>query len=289
LVTPVKNEKIMLESLHNCVSSQTLKPQCWILVDDESSDGSLEEIEQWRLRDDSIRITENRDHALRPWYRYGAVVAVGVREALGLLSGASPHEYVGVLDADTCVDANYFRSLIETMELDNRSMIATGLISTNSGSRHEQKPLPRGCARVYRASLLRELGGYPLSPAPDTVLEIKAANRNSPLSVVSDARGIHRRGSTSATGYPGYVRTGIIHHALGMGFASALAVFVLLGASRGLSESYCYLRGYLEGLKNDYPRVTDSEILQYYSHAWTRLFANGKAVRETVGSVQQGQ
>jgi hypothetical protein len=288
LVTPVKNEKAMLESLRDCVLSQTLKPQAWILVNDESSDGSLEEIRQWCLSDDSIRITESKDHALLPWYRYGAVVAVGVREALGVLPGEFSHEYVGVLDADTCVEANYFRSLIEAMQKDNRSMISTGLISTINGSLHEQKPLPRGCARVYRASFLRELGGFPLTPAPDTVLEVKAANRGHTLLVIPGARGIHRRGSTTATGHSGNVTMGIIHHALGMDFASALLVGVLLGTSRGFSSSHYYIKGYLEGMKNRHLRVTDSEILSYYDRAWTRLFENGKAVRAAFGYAQWG-
>ena len=44
LLTPVRNEKEQIENLVKCIVNSTFKPDFWIIIDDHSTDGSVDEI-----------------------------------------------------------------------------------------------------------------------------------------------------------------------------------------------------------------------------------------------------
>lgn len=273
LVTPMRNEMQMLNALFGSVYSQSVRPILWVVVDDGSTDGSAEKARELAGSESWILVIDRANHDLPSWYRYGASVAFGVDRVLGLVSTTqNPAQLVGVLDADTVVDCDYFERLARGMESSDGFGIATGLVTTEGENLSENRLSPRGCARVYRMRLITEINGFPVTPAPDTVLQIKALHRGYTILVDQGARGIHRRSSSATRDTAGFRSLGLSHYSLGTDPFDALLITIMIMVSSRARNAAGFFSGYIEGLSHGYPRVNDVEIKGHFSSAWIRFF-----------------
>ena len=285
LVTPMKNESDMLDGLFASVLSQTTLPILWILVDDSSSDESLQKARDLASSYPWIQVVSAGLEPTPVWLRYGAVVSTGIEKALERTGTQGQIiDVIGVLDADTIVDSAYFEKL-STRLVEIKGAIASGMIDApGQGYGYPSQALPRGCGRLYRLSFLREVGGFPVTPAPDTVLEIKARNRGFTLVIDSGSTGTHRRGSSLFRDPVGHRNLGYAHYSLGTDLTSFLLVSISLLLRCGTQEAVAFAEGYFGGRKQKQPRIDDPEIREYFSSSLKRLVVSKdtKAVIKTL-------
>jgi glycosyltransferase involved in cell wall biosynthesis len=124
LVTPARDEAANLAVLAPTVIAQTLTPAAWVIVDDGSSDGTVELAESLAARHDWIRVlrTGRADNALTEGRREG-------RDLLALQQGIRslpPVDTVTKLDADVALPADYFERLGAAFAVDPRLGLASG-------------------------------------------------------------------------------------------------------------------------------------------------------------------
>jgi len=282
LVTPFKNESSMLEGLFASVVSQRLRPMLWMVMDDGSKDDGLEKAKALAKEHGWISVVTRSEVENPHWLRYGSAVSYAVAEAVKFATVViMAPAYLAVLDADTTVDPSYFEKLLQAIESDPKAAIASGMITTEGGGELEKKPSPRGCARVYRRDFLDGVGGFPMTAAPDTVLEIKALNRGLKFVVVNEATGLHRRKSSQITGNVGLRSRGVIRYVLGMDFVSAIMWAIVYARAVGCRASMGFFAGYIEGVRRRYPKIQDPEVRKFYSGSWRR-FISKSATRTAV-------
>jgi len=282
LVTPFKDESSMLEGLFASVISQRLRPMLWMVMDDGSKDDGFEKAKALAKEHGWISVITRSEMENPHWLRYGSAVSYAVAEAVksATMIVLAP-AYLAVLDADTTVDPSYFERLVQAVESDPKAAIASGMITTEGGGELEKKPSPRGCARLYRRDFLDEVGGFPSTAAPDTVLEIKALNRGLKFIVVNEATGLHRRKSSQITGNAGLRSRGVIRYVLGMDFISAIMWAIVYARAVGCRASMGFFAGYIEGVRRKYPKIQDSEVREFYSGSWRR-FVSKSATRTAI-------
>lgn len=286
IVTAVKNEAPMLEGLFRSVTGQTLRPSLWLIAEDGSSDDSYSRAKSLSSGHSWIRIA-TREAIQGPfWVKPNSAAAFGISEATKECSlQGIEYDMIGVLDADTTVDSDYFSRLVSLMTSRSEVAIASGLIATEGGRGLESRPSARGCARLYRRRFLESVGGFPVVASSDTVLEIKARNRGMVFAVDSEARGLHRRKSSNIADAKGLRSLGIIRYTMGMDLISAVAWSALYARSLGLRRGMSFIRGYIEACRNRYPRTTDAEVLNHFRGSWRRFLTASdtrKAVREVL-------
>lgn len=97
IIVPVFNTEKYLEKCINSLISQTLKDIEIICVDDGSCDNSLKILEDFKNKDDRIKIFTQSNK------KQGSARNRGLKAALG--------EYVGFVDSDDYVDENFFEKL----------------------------------------------------------------------------------------------------------------------------------------------------------------------------------
>lgn len=176
LVTPARNERANLERLVEAVRVQTLPPARWVIVDDGSTDGTVELV---RRLGEGIPWLELVHTAAAP----GALSA-GRREGrdllafqLGVRSLSEDYEVVVKLDADLSFGPDYFERLVGRFRADPRLGIASGTCyELQDGSWQRRKVVPTavwGASRAYRSECLDAVLGLEPHVGWDGIDEIK--------------------------------------------------------------------------------------------------------------------
>jgi biofilm PGA synthesis N-glycosyltransferase PgaC len=153
VISAVCNETSNIAALIDSVRTQTILPEKWIIVNDGSSDGTLEILEDKCSELPWVQIVS------RPNKGYvglsGGEVLSAITEGLLLLRGFD-YEYIAKVDGDSILEPIYFESLIEQCERDPLLGIASGSCwESRFGQHYVLRTIPGSAwppARLYRRS-----------------------------------------------------------------------------------------------------------------------------------------
>lgn len=160
VISPVRNEAAYLEHTIDSVVGQTVRPGCWMIVDDGSTDATPEIAALAADQHDWIRLHRRPDRGVRK-------VGGGVVDAFyaGLaLADLQDYEYVCKLDGDLEFGPTYFQRLFEKFDEDPRLGTASGkawirvrdqLIPERTGDQFSQ-----GQTKLYRVACFDDIGGF---------------------------------------------------------------------------------------------------------------------------------
>ena len=160
LMTAAHNEEAFLEKTIASVLSQTVLPQRWVIVSDNSSDRTDEIAKSYAQNHDFIRFLRiNRT----PGRNFGSKVRA-LRQGVKLLEGTH-FEFIGNLDADVSVNPAYFEELMGYFERDPELGLGAGFIHEEHAGRFRSRRSNRidsvpHAAQLVRRECYEELGGY---------------------------------------------------------------------------------------------------------------------------------
>jgi glycosyltransferase involved in cell wall biosynthesis len=269
LVTPARNEEAHIERTLACVTSQTLPPTKWLIVDDGSTDSTAQVASDWAERFDYIQLVRRAD-------RGHDAVGGGVVEAFNVGLSRLPDfnlPYLGKVDADIEIEADYFERLIERFEQSTNAGIMSGQNYLRVGDKllpeRHQRFHPVGGARLYRYECFQRIHGLVPVPGWDTLDVIRARMHGYHTEVFDDLKVIHRRPMGSRNELRGGVqRLGRISHLLGY-HPIYFALRVLGYAFRRpfLFRAWWLLKGYFISAGRREPYITTVE-----ERRWLRQF-----------------
>ncbi len=160
IISPVRNEESNIEKTVLSVISQTLKPFKWIIVDDGSSDKTVEIIKKYTKTTKWISLLELDDRGYYDLMSGGEIKAFyrGYDHVKDL-----SYDFIAKLDGDISFNEYYFENLFKQFHLNEKLGIAGGTCY----SYNNKKLLPervykyhvRGAARVYRLQCWKDIDG----------------------------------------------------------------------------------------------------------------------------------
>jgi len=273
LITPVKNEEKSLYTLIESVALQSIKPALWVIVDDGSTDETPIIIKETELRYDwinSIHLDESiRDLGIH----YADICRKGFDFGIRYCKiNSIQYEYIGLLDADMVLYADYFNRLIKEFAINSKLCIASGGIYYIDNKFNEiwekgRDDLPRGGARIWKRKCFEETGGYLLTYSPDSVSNVKAKLMGWETKQFKEIKAIQTRMTSSAEGFwRGYEVKGVSSY-----FVNTNSLLVMLkGINYLFKKPYyigiAYLWGYIKSLIRREKHIDDEEIRHYYKY-----------------------
>jgi hypothetical protein len=288
LVTPARDELAQLPALVEAVQAQDHRPCVWLVVDDGSTDGSV----QW-LSDAAAQLSWL--HAAPfpdpPVEYLGAhvarVKAWGAERALEIArrDGLEP-AYLAVLDADLTPAPDYFATVVARMEGDPRLGVASGLV-TSPGQTSEQRiesfqrtDLPRGGIQVFRCTCLEQIGGLPPYAGYDGIANVKAGLRGWQRRLYTDLVVEQVRATATRFGsFAGFRKKGRYAWSLGLNPALVLARTAAYAARSPRREGLAFLLGWAEARWTGPAPCPDAEVRRYYRWERPREYARVVADR----------
>jgi len=276
IISPVRNEEEFIRRTLQSVVDQTEPPALWLVVDDGSTDGTPSAVREFAQRAPFIElltVTDNNRGTAKDRLRWAAE-AIAFNVGLSHIDSGD-YDFIVKLDGDLAFGPDYFASLLDEFDVDDRLGIAGGeFFAVQEGkSSREWNPTThvRGATKMYRAACFRDIGGIESVYAWDTLDELRAQMAG---------------WRTQTFGYPvehlrpcasrgGQLR-GIARGGLG---AYLLGYHPLFVCVRGIRESmmrpyvirgFAFLAGFLAAAVRRPPRVADQPTIEYLRHQQMR-------------------
>ncbi len=159
-MTAAHNEEAFLEATIRSVVGQTVRPQRWVIVSDNSSDGTDRIIESYARQHDFIRFLRI---TRAPGHSFGAKV-IALHQGCELLEDVE-YEFIGNLDADITLENSYFEQLIDRFRMSPRLGLVGGFVHEDAGTGFRSRPVNDARNVAHAAQLMRRecydaIGGY---------------------------------------------------------------------------------------------------------------------------------
>jgi poly-beta-1,6-N-acetyl-D-glucosamine synthase len=193
VVTPTRDEAANLPRLAASLLAQTVRPRAWIVVDNGSTDGTVELAETLAAEHGWIRVLSipGASSANR-----GAPVVRAFHAALEIIG--EPPEIVVNVDADVSFEADYFERLLARFDEDGDLVIASGSCFELRGGEWRQRHVTGstvwGASRAYRWQCLQAILPLEERIAWDGIDEFKANSRGWRTIAFEELHFRHHRG-----------------------------------------------------------------------------------------------
>ncbi len=271
VVSPVRNEAAHIERVVESVAAQTRPPDEWIVVDDDSEDGTGELLRSLAPRVPFMRVIEAPRGGLPDTARDRLALAAAPRAFnAGLAQARDDFTHAAKLDGDVELPPQYYERLLERLRLDASLGIVCGDLVESTASGPQRLAIPphhvHGALKLYSRSCLEAIGGVRECLGWDTIDETYARMRGFQTRSFPDIVANHLRPVGTADGaLRGRARHGrcawIAHFGLGWVALRSLKVGLRM-RPRGLSGA-AFLGGYLHAALIGVPRVSDDEFRRF--------------------------
>lgn len=270
VISPVRNEVAHLERVVAAMAAQTRPPDEWVVIDDDSDDGTGELLASLSPSVPFMRVVR-AEHERQPEGVDPLALAAAPRAFnLGLRHGRNDFTHVAKLDGDVELPPGYYEALLSRLAADRRLGIACGDLIEPVGPGWERLAIPphhvHGALKLYSRECLTAIGGVQERLGWDTIDETYARMRGFETRSFPDLVARHHRPVATASGaLRGRARHGrcawISHFGLGWVALRSLKVGLRM-RPRGLS-GMAFLYGYLQAAAKRVPRVEDREFRHF--------------------------
>ena len=163
LVTPVKNEEKTIEITIQSVINQTLLPDEWVIVSDQSTDATDDIVQRYAADHRFINFVRLHGKQERSFASVVHVTEAGVKAIK-----STNYEFIGLLDADVRFDPDYYEALLKRFSMDSKLGLAGGVVvdvvdgKVIKGRQYMENVA--GATQFFRKECFESLGGLVAIP-----------------------------------------------------------------------------------------------------------------------------
>jgi biofilm PGA synthesis N-glycosyltransferase PgaC len=280
IVSPVRDEEQFILETIRSVTSQTIQPAQWVIVDDGSSDATGKIIDDYARQYPWIKALHRPDRGTR-------VPGSGVMEAFytGYESlGPRDWDFIVKLDGDVGLNSDYFERCFERFQEDPKlGMCGGAMYCIKDGQLHlEPHPLlhVRGPIKLSRRPCWDAIGGLINAPGWDTVDEIQANRLGWHTKTFLDLKAIHFRPTGAVQGvWRNSVKLGRAdyisgYHPLFEIVKCVARLFRKPYIINAIAQAYGFFTGYTKRI----PRVEDPALVRYIRNQQMRRLLMMKSI-----------
>lgn len=265
IVTPVRDEAKTIAGVIASVSSQTVRPVEWVIVNDGSTDGTDGIVKQHLVNFPWIRLIERSNRGFR---KSGAGVIEAFYDGYHALR-CRDWDFIVKLDGDITLAPDYFEKCFAHFRRDLRLGVGGGDVYHEIAGRQKLENNPRfhvrGATKIYRRACWEAIGGLCEAPGWDTIDEVKANMLGWRSYSFSDLRVVHHRPTGTADG----ALRDRAKHGLACYLSGYHPLFVVASCVSRLIKkpyfagSFAIAYGFLKGYCLRLPRASDRRLIRY--------------------------
>ncbi|GAB3335044.1 hypothetical protein GCM10027299_43730 [Larkinella ripae] len=159
ILSPTKNEEKYIERTLQSVCSQTVTPQRWIILDDNSTDRSPEIIQRYQRQHPWIDVITLRD--FRPDLQTTGGRSGALLNHARELIRDEPVDFVVKIDSDISFPADFFEQIFAEFRQNPQLGLASGhLVQDGLPEEITDWTGVRGATRIYRRRCFDEIGPF---------------------------------------------------------------------------------------------------------------------------------
>jgi len=259
-VTPARNEEVNLRRLAASMISQTLQPVRWVIVENGSTDGTLDVARALADAHPSIRVIQTR--AASAYERTSAYMRAF---HAGVDSLDDLGDLIVKLDADVSFDAEYFSGLARAFAAQSRLGIASGAMVEEHDGRWDTVPLLDdhcvGPTRTYRRSCFAALAPLEDGLHYASVDEARAHIAGFTTATLPNLSFRHHRpeGSGEGSSWKNWRSQGFAAHHMGSRPSYVLARVAF--RARADASAIAILVGFGQAVLRREPRYADTQVI----------------------------
>ncbi len=197
IVTPAYNEESYIQYTLDSVTKQTLLPEQWIIVDDGSTDGTVDIIRRYVSIFPWIKLVINPTVGEKP--EGGSKIVKAFYSGFSSLD-VSNYDFLVKLDADLTLPQIYFEEVARAFSEDKSIGLCGGFLTEFSSGKWKKASSAqyhlRGAIKAYRKSCFDQIGGIPFSLIWDGIDEMKAMSLGWNVRILDLEVKHHRKRST---------------------------------------------------------------------------------------------
>lgn len=267
VITPVRNERDNLPRTIASFVGQSILPERWVIVDDGSTDGTAEVVDEAAAQHEWITVVHRADRGFR---KPGTGVVEAFYDGMARL-GTEPFNYLVKFDGDLAFEPDYFERCFERFDQNPRLGIGGGTICRRDGdnlvieSTGDPAFHVRGATKIYRRACWDQLGGLIKAPGWDTVDELKANMLGWQTMTFPELKVHQLKDTGSADGsWRNWVKNGVANYNSGYHpvFMAAKCVRRLFRRPYGLGGT-ALAWGYIKGCVDRAGGAIDPELVTY--------------------------
>jgi len=191
LISPVHNEEKFIGRMIESIAAQTVLPGHWVIVDDGSTDGTLEIARAYAQRYAFIELICLPKRTTRQPGGEGAI-----QQAFKVVR-SYPYDFLARFDADLEFGTDYIAKILGEFADDEKLGIAGGGLYVEKNGRLVLERVPnyhvRGGLKMYRRRCLEQIGSLCTNMGWDTIDEVYAWKYGWKTRSFFENRVIHKR------------------------------------------------------------------------------------------------
>ena len=264
IISPVYNEAAHIERVAAAMQAQTRAPDLWVVVDDGSTDDTLELLRRLEPEIGFLQVVEAPPAPELAATRDRLAAAAAPRAFnVGLAAAGDDFDFVGKLDGDIELPPDYYERMLERFAADPALGLAGTVLVEDHDGEWKRIPIPayhvHGAVKLYRRACFDAIGGVRDTLGWDTIDETYARLHGWQTRSFEDIAGRHHRHWGSAQGrLRGRARHGVCAWICGYGpgWIALRSLKLALAKPRVLS-GFAFAFGYARAAIVRTPRVDD--------------------------------
>ncbi len=284
LISPCKDEGLYIEKTLASVAKQTIQPVQWIIVDDGSTDNSMEIVKKYQATMPYIKIVTRAPQTGR---NVGAGVILAFNDGLPAIT--VPYDFICKFDVDLDLHPEYFETLLKKMDEDPLLGTCSGkayYIDQNTGALRSElcgDEASVGMTKFYRRACFEQIGGFVVQVGWDG-FDCHLARWNGWRALSWDTpealRFIHLRpmGSSQKSIYRGRIRhgKGQYHQGTHPLFFLASSIFRSLKQKPYITGTFFSIYGYVKAALDGEKHFGDKDVTNFIRSYQLRALTHGK-------------
>lgn len=270
IISPVRNEAEHVPLLARSMMAQSRPPDVWLVIDDGSTDGTLELLQEFSVQMPFMRVISTPPgHTADAGDRHAVAAAPRAFNYALRTVAADGFTHIGKLDGDIELPEDYFELLLREFDKDAALGIGGGVIVERVGvtwrMMHAAPGAVRGALKLYSRECFAAIGGLRECLGWDGIDQTFAQLRGYKTASFNHIVVVHHRVTGSADGLlRARTRGGQTSYIVGF----SLPWVLLKSFKQAMLRPYAvsggaFVFGYLRARWQSVPRIEDAEYLRF--------------------------